>query len=111
MISGDVTATGNIAVALPVFLLENHYSRENETEADHYAFEHMMEAGIDPAHFGRIMEKISDMPEGETEDDASRDDAGKDTDPFRYLSTHPSTPERILQAESYSARFSKHPRE
>jgi predicted Zn-dependent protease len=39
-------------------LLENHYSRENESDADRYAFERMIQAGIDPAHFSRIMARI-----------------------------------------------------
>ncbi|MGB5259972.1 MAG: M48 family metallopeptidase [Gammaproteobacteria bacterium] len=107
MISGDLTATSNIAVALPVFLLESQYSREHETEADHYAFEHMMEAGIDPVHFSTIMDKISSEPENEAEDNASNSEKRDDADLLKYLSTHPSTPERILQAEKYSREFRK----
>ncbi len=107
MISGDVTATGNIAVALPVFLLESHYSRENETEADHYAFEHMMEAGIDPVHFSTIMEKISNAMESDSKGNEISIDERDDADSLKYLSTHPSTPERVLQAEKYSREFRK----
>lgn len=105
MISGDANATGNLAVALPVFLLESHYSRENESEADHYAFERMLEAGIDPANFSHIMEKIS------SDADADRPavdapDSNKDASLLRYLSTHPPTPERLSQAKRYSEIFS-----
>jgi Zn-dependent protease with chaperone function len=102
---GDVTATSNIAVALPVFLLESHYSRENETEADHYAFEHMMEAGIDPVHFSTIMEKISSAAASDSESNELSSDERDDADLLKYLSTHPSTPERVLQAEKYSREF------
>ena len=105
MISGDVTATGNIAVALPVFLLESHYSRENESEADHYAFERMMEAGIDPLQFSIMMEKISSALKSDPEGNDSGRDKGDHADLVEYLSTHPSTPERILQAEKYSREF------
>lgn len=105
MISGDVTATSNIAVALPVFLLENHYSREDETEADHYAFERMLEAGIDPAHFSTIMEKISEVPASDSEAKQSNSKEKDNTDLLKYLSTHPSTPARMLQAEKYSREF------
>ena len=105
MISGDVTATGNIAVALPVFLLESHYSRDNESEADHYAFERMMEAGIDPAHFGTIMEKISSTPGDDAKDKEPGSDEKDEEDLLKYLSTHPTTPERILQAKRYSQAF------
>lgn len=108
MISGDVTATSNIAVALPVFLLESHYSRENETEADHYAFEHMIEAGIDPVYFGRIMKTIGSNPDTVKTADSGKKDADEDgTTLLKYLSTHPSTPDRVRQAEHYSRQFSQ----
>ncbi len=108
MISGDVTATSNIAVALPVFLLENHYSRENETEADHYAFERMLEAGIDPVYFGRIMKSISSNADaGKTEVTGSKETDRNEAALLKYLSTHPSTPDRVQQAEQYSRQFSQ----
>lgn len=109
MISGDVSATGNIAIALPVFLLESHYSRGDETEADQYAFERMMEAGIDPVHFSTIMEKISRDPDSDPDSDESDSEKQDTIDLLKYLSTHPSTPERMLQAESYSSAFRKRP--
>jgi Zn-dependent protease with chaperone function len=105
MVSGDVSATGNIAVALPVFLLESHYSRGDETEADRYAFERMAEAGIDPVHFSTIMEKISRDPDSDSESDAAGTESQEDADLLKYLSTHPPTPERRLQAETYSRQF------
>ncbi len=107
MISGDITAVNNLAVALPVFLLESHYSRENETEADKYAFERMMQANMDPVHFSTIMEKITSDSDSEVTEDVDAPDS-EDTNMdsvFKYLSTHPSTPERVLQAERYSEEF------
>ena len=105
MISGDLTATGNIAVALPVFLLESHYSRDNESEADRYAFDRMMTAGIDPVHFATIMAKISKASDSDPDAGKADSDEHTSTNLLEYLSTHPSTPERILQAESYAGRF------
>jgi Zn-dependent protease with chaperone function len=106
MISGDVTATSNIAVALPVFLLESHYSRENETEADHYAFERMIEASIDPVNFGRIMKTIGSNPNAVKTTASGKQDAEQDAATLlKYLSTHPSTPDRVRQAEQYSRQF------
>jgi Zn-dependent protease with chaperone function len=107
MISGDVSATGNIAIALPVFLLESHYSREDETEADQYAFERMMEAGIDPMVFSTIMEKISRDPDSDPGSDEPVSDKPDEPDLLQYLSTHPSTPARRLQAERYSSEHRK----
>jgi Zn-dependent protease with chaperone function len=112
LVSGDVTAIDNTAVALPVFLLESHYSREDETEADRYAFESMLQAGIDPGHFGRIMEKLSDSSgyggdrAGSADETTAREKARKEgKDILDYLSTHPATPERIRQANYYSELF------
>ena len=107
MISGDVSATGNIAIALPVFLLESHYSREDETEADRYAFERMMEAGIDPVHFSTIMAKISHNPDSEPEGAEQDSERRDNSNLLQYLSTHPSTPERMSQAERYSREYGK----
>ena len=105
MISGDLSATGNIAIALPVFLLESHYSREHESEADRYAFEQMMTAGIDPAYFGSIMEKMSaDMEDNVADPDKSTPPDDDETR-YEYLSTHPPTPARIERAQQYSTEF------
>ncbi len=114
MISGDLASVNDLAIALPVFLLENHYSRKNEGEADLYAFECMMAAGIDPIHFSTIMARISN----EMLDNRGQEDAGPKKTPesdraenseslLKYLSTHPPTPERMQQAELYSDRFKR----
>ena len=112
MISGDVTAVNNLAIALPVFLLENHYSRENESDADRYAFERMMQAGIDPIHFSRIMARISQEADEKTAKDGAVPGKKPDAEPaddsdslLKYLSTHPPTPERMRQAENYSIKW------
>ena len=55
---GDISATGDLLVGLPVFLLQSDYSRKFETESDEYAFVKMMKAGIDPIAFATIMGKI-----------------------------------------------------
>ena len=67
----------------------------------------MIEAGIDPVHFGTIMEKISRDPDTEPEGDGSDGEKQEDTNLLIYLSTHPSTPERMLQAERYSSELRK----
>lgn len=106
MVTGDATAMNNLAVAMPVFLLQSHYSRENETEADRYAFERMIEAGIDPIAFSNIMAKIA----GDAHEEAARftgsgDGNAQEETLRRYLSTHPPTPQRQQQARNYSDLF------
>ena len=114
MISGDLASVNELAIALPVFLLEKQYSRENEGEADLYAFERMIAAGIDPIHFSNIMARISnEMVHNTEQEDAGpkktsdSDRKGESESLLKYLSTHPRTPERIQQAETYSGRFKR----
>ncbi|MEN8219515.1 MAG: M48 family metallopeptidase [Pseudomonadota bacterium] len=90
MIAGDAAAIEEMVVALPVFLLESHYSRSQESEADEYAFRQMVKLGIDPVYFANMFEKMvsSDVEEyGE------------------FLSTHPSSPRRMQRAREYSAKY------
>jgi Zn-dependent protease with chaperone function len=113
LVSGDVTTIENLAVTLPVLLLESHYSREDEREADKYAFESMLGIGIDPVNFADIMEKLSSY----RDQDGDHDNASEKTDipdkqpldngALEYLSSHPATQDRIEQANHYSAIFKK----
>jgi Zn-dependent protease with chaperone function len=113
LVSGDVTAIENIAVAFPVFLLESHYSREDEDEADKYAFESMLRIGIDPMNFSTIMEKLSSYNNQDSDHENKSDNAdpsGKRpiaNGALEYLSSHPATQDRIEQANHYSALFKK----
>ncbi len=95
MIAGDATAIEEMVVALPVFLLESHYSRSNESEADEYAFKQMVQLGIDPIYFANMFEKMEELEEG--------DNLGKSSGEF--LSTHPSSPRRMQRAREYSAKY------
>jgi Zn-dependent protease with chaperone function len=114
LVTGDVSMIENMAVALPVFLLKSHYSRKDESQADRYAFESMIHAGVDPIHFGRIMEKLGDVDEQVDDQPKPSDKTTSDEDKqnkkntmFEYISTHPSTLERIHQANEYSELFNK----
>jgi Zn-dependent protease with chaperone function len=113
LVSGDVTTIENLAVTLPVLLLESHYSREDEREADKYAFENMLRIGIDPGNFSIIMEKLSSYNVDES-DHANESDKAEnpnkqplDNGALEYLSSHPATQDRIEQANHYSALFKK----
>jgi Zn-dependent protease with chaperone function len=111
LVSGDVTTIENMAVALPVFLLESHYSREDEREADKYAFESMLRIGIDPVNFSTIMKKLSSYNDQdsdynkESEKPHSHDKQSIDNGALEYLSSHPATQDRIEQANYYSGLF------
>ena len=97
MITGDATAMEDIMVALPVFLLESHYSRDSESEADTYAFEQMVKLNIDPKYFADMFEKIIPSDASQSEEKYSE-----------YLSTHPASLTRIQKAKDYSAEHFLH---
>jgi Zn-dependent protease with chaperone function len=93
--TGDVSAATTATVAVPTFLLNNHYSRDFESEADGWAFGQLAAAGISPAWFARIMAR---MEEGEGGDAATEASSDSGADALAWASTHPPTPERIAQA-------------
>lgn len=104
MITGDAAAVEEWTLALPSFLLESSYSRDFESEADRYAFEQMLARDMDPAYFGTMMKRITtDGNEERSEDEQAL--AEKAESALKYLSSHPSSPERIRQANEYSERF------
>jgi Zn-dependent protease with chaperone function len=88
--TGDVGAATGVAVAVPTFLLENHYSREFEREADDFAFRELAARGISPAWFAVAMSRIA-VPAGEDWDDEPD---------YDYASSHPATAERLAAARA-----------
>lgn len=74
--------------ALALGLLEANYSQDQEREADSYAVSFLKQAGKDPVSLARALKKITGM---HTELAFEK-----------YLSTHPSTSERIAYIEAAS---------
>ncbi|HEU4664497.1 MAG TPA: M48 family metallopeptidase [Dokdonella sp.] len=91
LFAGDVSSAGSVVVAVPTFLLDGHYSRAFESEADDAAFATLVAHGISPRWFATIMRKL----EGDTPHEA----------PPPYLSSHPPTDARIALAERLADRF------
>jgi Zn-dependent protease with chaperone function len=90
--TGDVSSASTLVVAVPTFLLNSHYSRGFEQEADDYAFASLARHGISPGRFAEVMTAMQ-----RTYPDI-RHESG-------YLSTHPPTMERILNAQAAAERF------
>ncbi len=121
MATGDSNGLADMGVGLGSLLVSSTYSRDNESEADLYAFNMMLKAGIDPNAFSRIMQGITqDMEKVASKDndkvkgankkdldriETSKRDRAKDSGILDYLSSHPSTEERIQQAERFSQCF------
>ena len=96
LVTGDVGSAGAVAIAVPTFLLDQHYSRAFEDEADAFAFDTLERAGVSPRRFADAMRKI--------------DAAGarvRDGDSHDWLSTHPSSAARIAKALERAEAFEK----
>ena len=92
LFTGDVSSAGAVVVAVPTFLLDNHYSRGFEDEADREAFELLARANESPHWFAAAITEIeSKQPDNE--------------EPMAYLSSHPSAAERIGHAEAAAVAF------
>jgi len=81
VLTGDVGSASSLAAALPTLLVQTKFSREFENESDDYAVALLRRNGIDPAHLGDILVRMTE-------------EAGGDGVPD-FLSTHPATEERV----------------
>ncbi|MFQ5508408.1 MAG: M48 family metallopeptidase [Leptospirillia bacterium] len=82
--TGDPISSSSLAATLPTVLMEAKYSQDFEREADRFAYERMLEDGVDPGHFVRIMSRI----------------APDDDEVLSFISTHPPTDERVRTFQS-----------
>jgi Zn-dependent protease with chaperone function len=94
MAFGDVTSLSGITATIPAFLLNNHYSRAFEADADDFAFKALAQQGIDPIAFADAMHALEHAhPELAGEHEVC------------YLSNHPLDEDRIARAEAASRQF------
>lgn len=130
--TGDLSSAADLGVGIGSLLLSTNYSREHESEADQYAFEHMLSARINPESFSTIMNRITSYDGDKVSTDAANtepsvaaDDtpsAAEDSHPkdtrestidtkldniLDYISTHPSTADRVKQAQRYAQCYRK----
>jgi len=101
MLFGDTSGLGDLATGLGSFLMNSKYSRDHESEADIYAFNKMLKAGIDPHSFSLILDKISSDGEGKK----SKNKSISDESTLDYLSSHPATDNRVKIADAFSKCF------
>jgi len=80
--AGDIVSTSSLAAGIPVALLQTHYSRAFETEADDHAARWMRAHDIAPRHLAELLERM---------------EAQAGANPLPYLSTHPPTPKRMAR--------------
>ena len=93
LVTGDIVSATNLIAAVPGFLLESHYSRGMESEADDFALEFMTQNGPKPVHFAEIMGLLEQWQQEHYDNESSMS---------AFLSSHPATEDRIerfLEAE------------
>jgi len=90
-ITGDISGTSQLFIGLPVALTELAYSREFEREADQYALAYLQSHKISPRHFANLMRRLQHEKHPEDLDMQGRWS--------NYLSTHPTTDERLQRFE------------
>jgi len=109
IIAGDTSGIADMGLGLGSLLVSSNYSRGHESEADEYAFKKMLVAKIDPNHFATIMARMTDYMKvemgHEDEQEQAKEQADEEGKLLDYLSTHPSTEQRIIQAQRYSDCF------
>ena len=88
-LAGDAVGFTILAAALPAQLLESHYSRDFEREADDYAVEYLRHHGRSPQAFAAALKHFAENPK------LAKDDGLLG----RYLSSHPGLQERIARVE------------
>jgi len=95
LLAGDVSGAAEIFLGIPVLLTHLGYSRDFEREADDYALAYMLENNIDPAHFSRLMMRISQSECVISDSKPTPPDCFGRSMTQRYLSTHPGLDERV----------------
>ncbi|MBL1320651.1 MAG: M48 family metallopeptidase [Methylophaga sp.] len=120
MAFGDVSWLADMGVGVGSFFISSFYSRSHETEADQFAYEHSLHAGINPASLGLILTRMeqdmlfdgSDSSSDKTNNKKSKPDT-EATDPNEandeslsgYFSTHPSSAERTAMGKRFQTCF------
>lgn len=100
-VTGDATVATTVLAGLPTLMVEAHYSREFESEADQFAIQQLQANGRNPAHLAALLSQLEAHmhPDGETE-------AEEKSSIGSWFSSHPGTEERIriLRESEASAR-------
>jgi len=93
---GDVST---LLATLPAGLLQAHYSRDFEAQADDYAAATLLANGIPPSRLADLLQRLVAQRDSGNKDRGKDKDGNKDGDGEMrsYLSSHPATSERILR--------------
>jgi len=99
---GDLSGLGEVAVGVPVFLLQSNYSRKSESEADEFAFKEMAELGKDPRHFANVIVRLTEFGDSkkivDEIDEEMSNPSNEEAPPSDYFASHPDSRKRAQRA-------------
>jgi predicted Zn-dependent protease len=93
---GDVSALGAYILQQSQMLLQNGFTRTQESEADQIGFDYLVNAGIHPKGMGQFFQRL-EQKRKEGDDTPAENQSLQRMSVF--LSTHPLTTERIRMVE------------
>ncbi len=86
LVTGDLSSTSGFVAAIPTLLVETSFSRDFEREADEHAARYLVAHGIPTQHFATMLDRLAEQHGG--------------GDAFGgYLSSHPTSDERVQRAQ------------
>ena len=108
-ITGDIDSF-DLLTGLPTLILDLSYSREFERESDNFALDQMHRFDIPLDHFATIMQRLDQYDPEESGDTqlslADEQEVSEQESSFsNFLSTHPSTTDRVQLVEQFKARL------
>ncbi|WP_231759135.1 M48 family metallopeptidase [Microbulbifer elongatus] len=102
LITGEVSALGDLLLTAPVVFTQLSYSRQFELESDDYAVQMLRDRGHSPQALADMLTKLYQSKRCEavngcdTDDESAADvESAGDGEWLHYLSTHPHLEERI----------------
>lgn len=101
VMTGDVSGLANIVVLAPTVLTHLHHSRALERDADHFAFALLQRNAIEPMWFASAIRKLEASHRDEDSESKSTYSS--------WLSTHPDSKARALEAENYGDKNKARP--
>jgi len=101
LVTGDVSTTSSLILALPSLLLNAQFSQGMEIEADQFALERLKENNLTGQHFAAIMKRLEASHSEKVKHKEAKPESNQTLGKIsNYFSSHPATEERIKRFEA-----------
>jgi len=107
---GDLSAISDMGVGVGAFLISSFYSRNHEIEADQFAYQYGLEAGVNPQSLTSILQRMEQDMKRQfcTENPKKKASCLADSSTLSgYFSSHPNSLERANKAKHYLDCFNQ----